>query len=132
MKNKFKNYSFWISVAGAVVLLLNNLGKVFGFSVDNEAIFSIVDGVCGVLVVFGVLTMNKNNQKTNQSGGEQAQSDKAESHDGLTEQFDADKTDDVQNPEQNNQPAKQTETSAIQTETSAKQVKTSAEQNKNK
>lgn len=66
MKDKFKNYSFWISVTGAVILLLNNLGKVFGFSVNNEAIYSIVDGVCGVLVVFGVLTMNKTKKDTQQ------------------------------------------------------------------
>lgn len=67
MKDKFKNYSFWISVTGAVILLLNNLGKVFGFSVNNEAIYSIVDGVCGVLVVFGVLTMNKTKKDTQQT-----------------------------------------------------------------
>ena len=66
MKDKFKNYSFWISVTGAVILLLNNLGKVFGFSVNNEAIYSIVDGVCGVLVVFGVLTINKTKKDTQQ------------------------------------------------------------------
>lgn len=64
MKEKFKNYSFWLSVTGAVILLLNNVGKIFGFTVNNEAIYSIVDGVCGVLVVFGVLTMNTNKNKT--------------------------------------------------------------------
>ena len=70
MKDKFKNYSFWISVTGAVLLLINNLGKVFGFTVDNDAVVSIVDGFCGVLVVFGILTMNKNskdNSTTQQS-----------------------------------------------------------------
>ncbi|MGN1222215.1 MAG: hypothetical protein ACI4TT_03180 [Christensenellales bacterium] len=65
MKDNFKNYSFWISVTGAVLLLLNNLGKVFGFSVNNEAVYSIVDGVCGVLVVFGILTMNKSKNSAN-------------------------------------------------------------------
>ena len=64
MKDKFKNYSFWISVTGAVLLLVNNLGKIFGFNVNNEAVYSIVDGVCGVLVVFGVLTMNKSKKTT--------------------------------------------------------------------
>lgn len=72
MKGKFKNYSFWMSVAGAVVLLLNNLGKVFGFSVDNEAFCSIVDGVCGVLVVFGVLTMKPKTESTTEQSGENA------------------------------------------------------------
>lgn len=63
MKQKLKNYSFWISVTGAVLLLVNNLGKIFGFNVDNQAVYSIVDGVCGVLVVFGVLTMNKSKKE---------------------------------------------------------------------
>lgn len=68
MKDKLKNYSFWISVTGAVLLLINNLGKIFGFSVNNEAVYSIVDGICGVLVVFGVLTMNKSKKTdTNQA-----------------------------------------------------------------
>ena len=65
MKDNFKNYSFWISVTGAVLLLLNNLGKIFGFSVNNEAVYSIVDGICGVLVVFGILTMNKSKDSAN-------------------------------------------------------------------
>ena len=63
MKEKFKSYSFWMSVTGAVILVLNNLGKVFGFTVDNQAITSIIDSVCGMLVVFGILTMPKSTTK---------------------------------------------------------------------
>jgi uncharacterized membrane protein len=64
MKEKFRSYSFWISVTGAVILVLNNLGKAFGFSVDNESILSIIESICGVLVVFGILTMPKGDSST--------------------------------------------------------------------
>lgn len=47
-------------------MVLNNLGKAFGFSVNNEIIYNIVDSVCGVLVVFGVLTM-KSKDETSQN-----------------------------------------------------------------
>lgn len=57
MKEKFKSYSFWMSVTAAIILVINNIGKVFGFTVDNSAITNIIDSVCGVLVVFGILTM---------------------------------------------------------------------------
>ena len=64
MKNKFRTYSFWMSVCAAVVLIINNVAKVAGFSFDNETFMAIIDGICGVLVVFGVLTMNKSDNET--------------------------------------------------------------------
>lgn len=65
MKNKFKTYSFWMSVCAAVVLVINNLAKAFGFSFDNEVFTQIIDSVCGVLVVFGVLTISKKDKEKN-------------------------------------------------------------------
>ena len=59
--NKFKSYSFWLSVAGAVVLVINTFGEILGFSIDGEIATKIVDSVCGVLVLFGIITMPKNN-----------------------------------------------------------------------
>jgi len=64
MKEKMKSYSFWMSVTGAVVLLLNNLGKIFGFAVSSEQVVSVVDGICGILVIFGILTMPKKGERT--------------------------------------------------------------------
>ena len=57
--NKFKSYSFWLSVAGAVVLVINTFGEILGFSIDGEIATKIVDSVCGVLVLFGIITMPK-------------------------------------------------------------------------
>lgn len=66
MKDKLKSYSFWMSVSAAVVLVVNNIGKHFGFYVDNDIIAEIVDSICGVLILFGVLTMTKEEKKSNE------------------------------------------------------------------
>ena len=59
MKSKLKSYSFWISVAGAVGIVINNIGKFFGFSFDSVVLTEIVDSVCGVLILFGIITISK-------------------------------------------------------------------------
>ena len=59
-----------MSVCAAVVLLLNNLGRAFGFSFDNEIFTAVVDSICGVLVVFGVLSMSKSDKKDDKQNAE--------------------------------------------------------------
>lgn len=73
MKDKLKSYSFWMSVSAAVVLVVNNIGKHFGFYVDNDIIAEIVDSICGVLILFGVLTMTKEEKKSNEENIQFAQ-----------------------------------------------------------
>ena len=63
MKKKLKSYSFWMSVSAGVVLVLNNIGKVFGFVVESEAVTQIIDSVCGVLILFGVITIPKDEKQ---------------------------------------------------------------------
>lgn len=48
-----------MSVSGAVVILINKIGQIFGFSVDSEIFNGIVDSICGVLIVFGIITLSK-------------------------------------------------------------------------
>ena len=67
MKDKLKSYSFWMSVAGGVVLVLNNLGVAFGFAIESETVIQIVDSVCGVLILFGIITMPKTEANENES-----------------------------------------------------------------
>ena len=58
MKNFFKRitkYSFWVSLSGAVVILLNAFGKAFGFSIDNKIVEDCIMAVAGLLVVLGVV-----------------------------------------------------------------------------
>lgn len=68
MKDKIRSYGFWTALAGALVVVINAIGKCFGFSVEEELVSNIVMAIAGVLVVFGVVTMPKkegdnNNEK---------------------------------------------------------------------
>ena len=74
MKNKIKSYGFWTALAGAVVVLVNVLGQMFGFSVDNEIITNVIMAIAGVLVVLGVVTMPKG-EDGNQQEGESEETD---------------------------------------------------------
>lgn len=67
MKNKFRSYGFWTALAGALVVLINAIGRCFGFSVEGEIVSNIVMAVAGVLVVFGVVAIpqkEKDKQET--------------------------------------------------------------------
>ena len=68
MKNKIKSYGFWTALAGAVVVLVNALGQMFGFSVDNEIITNVIMAIAGVLVVLGVVTIPKGEDSNQQEG----------------------------------------------------------------
>lgn len=59
LKNKFSSYGFWMSLTASIVLLLNCLGETFGFSVNETQITEIVNAICGVLVVLGIIVMPK-------------------------------------------------------------------------
>ncbi len=63
MKNKFRSYGFWTALAGAVVVLVNALGEAFGFSIDDQVVTGIIMAIAGVLVVFGVVSMPKGEDK---------------------------------------------------------------------
>ena len=68
MKNKIKSYGFWTALAGAVVVLVNALGQMFGFSVDNEIITNVIMAIAGLLVVLGVVTIPKGEDSNQQEG----------------------------------------------------------------
>ncbi len=48
---KLKNYGFWLSLAGAVVYLL----QVCGIKIEQPVAESVVNGICGVLIVLGIV-----------------------------------------------------------------------------
>ena len=51
MKNKLKTKSFWVGIAGAVVLILQTLGLKINAPVVNEVISSL----CAIAILFGVM-----------------------------------------------------------------------------
>ena len=55
----FKSYGFWTAFAGAVVILVNSLGQLFGFSIESKLIENAILAFAGVLVALGVVSMEK-------------------------------------------------------------------------
>ena len=49
--NKFRTVSFWMSLCGAVVILLTTLGV----RIDAEYVTEVVTALSGVLVLLGIL-----------------------------------------------------------------------------
>ena len=63
MKKLIKSYGFWTALAGAVVVLVEAMGKLFGFSIAGELVSNLIMSIAGVLVVFGVVSMPKEEPK---------------------------------------------------------------------
>lgn len=53
----FKSYGFWTAFAGAVVILVNALGELFGFKIESKLIENVIMAIAGVLVALGVVSM---------------------------------------------------------------------------
>lgn len=64
MNKRFKSYSFWTALVGAVVVFLNALGDCFGFSIDNDLVSGLIMAFAGLLVVLGVVTMPKDSENS--------------------------------------------------------------------
>lgn len=56
LKEKLKSYRFWVSLASAVLLLVQAIGSPLGLSVDEETYMSIVNSALGVFVVLGIIS----------------------------------------------------------------------------
>ncbi|MBQ8908794.1 MAG: hypothetical protein IJY90_00680 [Clostridia bacterium] len=54
----FKTYGFWTAFAGAVVILINALGDLFGFKIESKLVENVIMAVAGVLVALGVVSMS--------------------------------------------------------------------------
>ena len=93
MKNffkKMKSYSFWVSFSGALIILLNAFGRIFGWQIENQIVEDCIMSIAGILVVFGVVTMDNGgdngetpdeNEKQNQSDEETKNGDSGENED---------------------------------------------------
>lgn len=67
MKNKFKSYSFWTALAAAVVVLVEAIGRIFGFIPDGKLVSDIIMAIAGVLVVLGVVSAPISKETTEES-----------------------------------------------------------------
>lgn len=94
MKNKIRSYGFWTALAGALVVLINAIGKCFGFSVQEELVSNIVMALAGILVVFGVVAMPKKEEDSKTDNSETS-----EDQEQLDEQTENEKIEQVESKE---------------------------------
>lgn len=57
LKTKVKSYSFWVSLASAVILILKLVGQKFGFAVDEGLISDLFTSLCAILVLMGIIVV---------------------------------------------------------------------------
>ena len=56
-KNLISSYGFWTGLSAAVIMFAGSIAKAFGFSINNQVIEDIIMSVCGILVVFGIVSI---------------------------------------------------------------------------
>ena len=55
IKERLKSWAVWVSVLGAVGVILNSLGVFEKIGIDNAAFDVIVNSVGTILIAFGIL-----------------------------------------------------------------------------
>mgnify|MGYP004640133565 CR=1 FL=1 len=56
MKKKIKTTSFWLTLSGAVVMLLDTISNIVGLDLYSKKVESIILAICTFLVMTGVIT----------------------------------------------------------------------------
>lgn len=56
MKKKIKTTSFWLTLSGAVVMLLDTISNIIGLDLYSKKVESIILAICTFLVMTGVIT----------------------------------------------------------------------------
>lgn len=107
MKNlleKMKSYSFWISLTGALIIFINCLGNIFGFKIENAVIENVIMSFAGILVVFGLVTKDNNNENEEENIEEEETFDEEivenKEDEALSEETET-KSDDTESEEEN-------------------------------
>ncbi len=54
-----KSYRFWVSLSGAVGVLVMQVSKLFGLKVEASWVEEIIMSICGILVVLGLIEKPK-------------------------------------------------------------------------
>ena len=66
---RVKTYAFWVALSSAVVILVQSIANLFGFSIDSSTIENVIMSICGVLVVLGIVV------NPNTEGGDNVKDD---------------------------------------------------------
>ena len=62
---KLKSYSFWVGLVASIMIVVKFVAESFGFTIPEENIDSIVNGVLGILTVMGVVNKPMKSQDNN-------------------------------------------------------------------
>ncbi len=55
IKIRMKSYSFWVSLASAIFLVIKVVGQNFGFTIDETLYNDLFTALCGILVICGIV-----------------------------------------------------------------------------
>ena len=103
LKDKIKSYSFWVSIASAVILILKVLGNRFGFVVDESMVSDIFTAICSVLVLLGIIVVpsQPNSQQNSQFNNNSLfnQSDVNKENNQVENLLNNNKLDDINEPQ---------------------------------
>ena len=86
LKSPVKSYSFWTALAGALVILVNALGNIFGFKIEEKLISDIVMAVAGVLVAFGIVTLPASTKEKTTNSSEQTNEESVETQQEISDE----------------------------------------------
>ncbi len=75
---KIRTYGFWVALSGAIVMLVNALGRAFGFEIEDKLVSDIVLAFAGVLVVFGIVIMPQKEENDKVDDVQEVEQDKIE------------------------------------------------------
>lgn len=67
MKQKLKNYSFWVGLSASIMLVVKFIAENFGFKIDENLINNIVNSILGVLTILGVINSPTKQNLTNET-----------------------------------------------------------------
>lgn len=82
-KTLISNYGFWTGLSAAAIMLATSISKACGVTIDNKVIEDIIMSVCGVLVVFGIVSIPPT--KKTQSENDETQENQQDKSDCLEE-----------------------------------------------
>ena len=56
IKDKMKQYNFWISLVSAVLLVARIIAGKFNYEIDSSLIMDVTTGLCGIFVILGIIS----------------------------------------------------------------------------
>lgn len=78
LKDRIKTYNFWVSLASAILLIVNLIGKRFNFSVDENLYNDLFTSFCGILVLLGIIVPPNNSKNLSEGINENSKTEEQE------------------------------------------------------